>query len=248
MDDSAIRQIAEMGEPSIEEIHGHQYFVNHKAATLIEPPALETVQCFSLLQFVNLIVKAAAQVEQGNGIIVNVLRHNRVEAFFTKLGATRKYDTVAVADFSKIEQGFEDGRQEDQESFMISLMTGFIDTPAREELLKLASAVKNEATHTSDDDGYSQVANMKAGVTLTQEKKVKNLWKLKAMKTFPEIEQPEIQYILRLHKGRSEAPLFALYECDGKKWMVDATKMVRDYVVNQLKTALAEKAELVSVL
>lgn len=226
-----VQEIVKIGNTKVEEFDGVKFHVNPEGADALKYPKLEKMEAFSLQQMVNFI-KAG---ELGGKALVNVLSEKYVELVYQARGKNREVEVLAAADFSKIFEDFPFGRELVQEDFMIQLMTKFADTEERSALLGLSSSIKAEKISTSQDDGFSQTAAVKSGVHLQTEMKVKNLWKLKTFKTFPEVEQPVIQYILRLHQRGSEVPKFSLHPCDGGAWKIETTRAVRSYLVEQLK-------------
>jgi hypothetical protein len=237
MDADTITRIVDLAA-HVEEIDGKQFHVNQEAAHLIQFPQVETLQCFSLTQVLNFLV---GNTTEGLKLFVNVLSPTEVEVLDDELNENLRIMKCARADFSKAYKPFDGGTIMTQEDFVIHVMTKFVRGPAVEALLKLASSVKAEKVMTSDDDGYSQAASVKAGVSLVDSKTVKNLWSLPTYKTFPEIEQPVIPYVLRLHQRDTETPKFALYDADGGAWKIQTTGAIRDWFKQQLKTAgLAE--------
>lgn len=240
LNQETLEYVVGLDNSGVEEHEGHQFFVNHAGAKRLEFPNVETMTCFSLSQLLN-SVKASPPAESEQ-LLINAISFDKVEVIDGQLNLNQKIDRYALADFSSIYSGFPFGQRMDQESFIVNLMTKFDDSDERTELLQLVTSIRDQEIRTSDDDGYSQVANVKTGVSLVAEKKVKNLWKLRTFKTFPEIEQPVIPYILRLHDGRGSAPQFALYDCDGGAWKVQVTKAIREYCSNWLKSnELADK-------
>jgi hypothetical protein len=226
------------------------FFLNSQKVEALKFPELKAINCYSLTQFVN-AVKAYVQSkgeELKGKVLVNVINYNELEAHLDVVNENKAYDMIAESDF----QGkcdFDDvSDPRGQDEFFITVMKQFQDTTQREELLKLCSSLKAEKIATSDDDGVSQTASVKAGVHLSSKIEVKNNWVLKAQITFPEVEQPEVPYFLRLHQSREETPRLALYERDGGKWKVELTKTVRDHLVQKFKCELGETADKVIVL
>lgn len=245
----AIQKIVDLGSHAIEDIGRHQYHVSSRGATLVTVPAVETLKVFSLEQIVNFL-KSYFKEDDGDQdqLEVNILDHMNVEVIGRGLNDNCKIERFAESSIEDIFNDFPFGQKMSQEEFIINVMTKFVQDEQTEELLRLVSSIRSDKLQVSDDDGFSQVASTRAGVTLVNEKKVKNIWKLRTYKTFPEIEQPIIPYVLRLHQRGDEMPQFALYDCDGGQWKVETAKDVRQYLVNRLKLELGEKADRVSVL
>lgn len=256
IDESFIDKIVELSHSEIVELNDIEFLQTASEVKQVIFPAYATEKLFSLSQLVNLIQSRIKeqdkdQLETGESFtdeMVNVVAFNIVELRDAVYNENRQISVFGRADFSKAYTPFPFGKKMDQESFIIALMTAFGDTAERETMLKLVSSVKADRIKTSDDDGIGQVVATRAGVALTSNAEVKKIWKLQTFVTFPEVEQPTIPYLLRLHQVEDELPQFALYECDGGKWKVDMTISVREYLVNRLKNELKEKADRVVVL
>lgn len=244
-----IDKIEEMSTARIDEIDGRPVFVNSKGVQLIKIPPPEIQNLFSLTQLVNFIKMQVESDESADKYFVNVDSYHRVSlhqlAYLTDSGSIC---TVATADFSDMYAGFKFGEHKSQEQFIIDVMTKFQDTDERKKLLAFVSSVRAEKIKGSIDDGFSQSVAVKAGVSLVESKSVQNLWVLTPFMTFPEVHQPKVPYMLRLHQRDDELPKFALYECDGGLWRVNLTIDVREYLKKEIVTALGEKANLVTVL
>lgn len=245
----AIDKIEELAHAHelIQEIGDRQFHVSTKGAVAVEFPETATIEVFSLSQLVNLIESVHGDYgwsdESGHtdgGLLVNIDDFDKVSVMTKDVGENGDRETVAKADFSDVFEKFPFGQQLSQEDFIIKLMTQFEKDGNRDALMKMVLSVKAEKIQTSDDDGYSQVAAVKAGVHLQSEKKIDNLWVLKTYRTFCEVEQPAIPYILRLHQRDAELPKFALYPCDGGQWKVTLTLAIRGWLENQLKVKLGE--------
>jgi hypothetical protein len=246
LDDSGVLAISKLGDATnnVQEHNGKKYFVSRSGASLLETAKTESVKCFSLTQVINLLV---ANKENKNKIVINVLDYNHVQVIDLKRDEHEDLIVYADANFDKVYPSFPMERKMTNEDFIINVMTKFERNATSEQLLKLASNVKAEKLQTSDDDGYSQVATTKGGVVLSGTTNVKNIWELATYKTFPEVDQPVIPYVLRLHQqGGDSMPLFALYDCDGGAWKVKTTAAIREWLKLKLKDM--ELVEMVSVL
>lgn len=216
----------------VREIAGFPYHVSAQGASLIDTPMVDTHYCYSLTQLVNLVKYTCDGNE--NEFILNVKNFNVVTFHPATYNPVNRIETIAKADFSDVFDAFPTGEMLSQENMVLELMTKMERDPVTEAILKLISSVKAERLATSDDDGYSQTASFRTGVALTNEKDVKNLWQLRTYKTFPEIEQPLIPYVLRLHQRDEEMPKFSLNETGGGHWQVETTQKVRQFLFDQL--------------
>ena len=245
LDGNAINVIKDLAQSEIKTIGGHEYHVSSRGASLVEIPRLETLKVFSLTQVMNhLAITHKAEEKEGEAIddggvdiLINVDAPDQVTAMLAEPNANGDYQVISTAKLNSIIKPFDSQRQMSQSDFVLELLTKFQDTPERASLLKLVSNIRAEKIQSSDDDGFSQLVAVKAGVHLNEEVKVPNMFKLKTFKTFPEVDQPEIPYILRLKQRDTELPTFALYECDGGQWQIKTTEDVRVW----LQTAVINK-------
>lgn len=235
-DSTIIDAIADLGDAasSIQNIEGQTFHVSRKGAVAIKFPAVETLNCFSLTQIANYI--KTHTLEADRKLVLNVANFNLVQLHDDELDENQEITTFAESNFEDVYPAFPTERKMTQEDFIINVMTKFERDENCQQLLKLISNVKAEKTSTSDDDGYSQVATVKGGVMLSRTEEIKNIWELRTFKTFPEIEQPVIPYVLRLHQVGDNMPLFALYDCDGGAWKVKATANIRAWFEQRLKS------------
>lgn len=240
-----VQKIIDVAKFEVKEINGVQYYVGSDGAQMLMLPRVTETHLFSLKQIVNFAADLAQKSSEK--FTINVRSFDEVEIYSQSVAGPKVRDCHANSDISETFKTFPFGSKMTQEDFIIQLMTKFVQDDVTKELIKLVSTFKKDSEVKLDDDGFSQKATVKSGVALVKEASIKNLWVLKTYKTFPEIEQPSIPYILRLHDS-SSGPLFALYDCDGGAWKVDATARAREFIVNSLKPMLGEKFEQVNVL
>lgn len=238
LDGSAVDKIAELATAGdhIKIVEGREFHVNSKGAVAVEFPRHSADEVFSISQVVSWI-KNYLLTFSGLHLIVNVSSPDHVEVWDSEYNRNLEREALCESDFSGVYDKFPFGTQLSQEDFIIKLQTLFVATDARAQLMKTVAAVRAERVQMSDDDGVSQVAATRAGVVLTNKETIDNLWTLQTFQTFPEVEQPKIPYILRLHQREDELPKFALYPCDGGRWKVDSTIAVRAWLQEALTSS-----------
>lgn len=122
------------------------------------------------------------------------------------------------------------GGYQDREVFNIFLQSRFLDNEDRGVLLDFVSRLKEEISAEVEDDGVTQTAMVKTGVSRIGKAKVPNPVTLAPYRTFLEIEQPESPFIFRMRSGFQ----CALIEADGGAWRIEAKKRVKDYLTERL--------------
>lgn len=118
------------------------------------------------------------------------------------------------------------------DDFIIRLNSTFVVTNELREVLSYASklVVKN-SIHT-DDDGISQNATVKRGVStaMLEQKTAPSRVILCPHRTFTEIEQPSSPFVFRMKVSGESLPLCSLFEADGGAWKVDAGKSIKQWI------------------
>ena len=108
-----------------------------------------------------------------------------------------------------------------------------MSTESRDEVLKVVGNVTGESKLQQNDDGISQDVTVRSSVGTLEDIKLLNPVKLSPYRSFPEIDQVESQYVLRIQKDRDDIR-FALFEVDGKRWKREAIHKIRDYLIGNL--------------
>ena len=124
----------------------------------------------------------------------------------------------------------------DNERFCINLQSKFLSDPETDKdlVLKFAGTVENGTIAQYGDDGVTQRATVKTGITSKEAAVVPNPVKLRPYRTFMEVEQPTSDFIFRMKEGRNGGVECALFEADGGAWMIAATKAIKGYLEYEL--------------
>lgn len=208
-----------------------------KKSAHISPESIKFPSLAGLLAFVETATNAKTAAFTG---IKSTLSLHIVDHFHVELIGNLQEDNnnarfvyaVATPSF----ETFTFGRRYDSEEFYIALQSLFVDTPARETLLNLISEISDEHLTTKVDDGFSQAVKVKTGLAKFSNVEVKNPIPLRPFQTFPEIEQPELNLILRF-KSKPPEVLCALIAADGGMWKVTAEHSIAEYLAAALKKA-----------
>ena len=126
---------------------------------------------------------------------------------------------------------FKFGEFVDCEEAVIGLQAEFVVTPERDGVVKLLSSIKEGNVRETTDDGIGQEVVVRGGVTVADRATVPNPVRLRPFRTFPEVEQPESMFILRVRSaGEGSKPRVAFFDADGRKWRVDAIAAVLEFL------------------
>ena len=129
-------------------------------------------------------------------------------------------------------QGFPFGSWLDAESFSIKARSLFVINPDLERLLAYIGNIVTEESVQTTDDGITQKAVMKKGTSgaVMVESKIPSLFALKPYRTFPEIKQPESDFLFRIKTEKDMPPAFALFEADGGLWQIVAIEIIKSFL------------------
>lgn len=166
-------------------------------------------------------------------MIVHVKSPTRVRLYS---GLMEERDREVLFEAEALTPCFKYGEEYHQEAFLVALQACFEKNDDRESVSVLASNIVNAQKSTYSDDGISQQAVIKTGITSKGAAIVPNPVLLVPYRTFMEVEQPASNFVFRLSEGRDGVPVFKLVEADGGRWKVAAM----DNVYNYLKDALAD--------
>lgn len=119
------------------------------------------------------------------------------------------------------------GNWHDQENFAIEIASKFSDTPDTAYVLKMASILTNDASTSSEDDGFTQRVNVKAGLRMKEQTTLKPRVDLAPYRTFPEVPQPVSPFVFRARVTGEGTPALMLVEADGGMWKLQAIDAIR---------------------
>ncbi len=130
---------------------------------------------------------------------------------------------------------FEYGRYMDQESFIIALQAKFLPGEDRDLLLRFAGTVKDESIAEYGDNGVSQKATIKTGISTVGDAVVPNPVTLCPFRTFVEVKQPESRFVFRMRQSEGRGVECAVFEADGGAWKNAAMSNVKEYLKKELE-------------
>lgn len=164
-------------------------------------------------------------------MLVQVVSPTKVRVL-SMLDADRKREELV--DVEAMIPDFEYGRYMGNERFIIALQSKFIDNDDRALLLQFAGTVKDESIAQYGDDGVTQKATIKTGITSVGDAVVPNPVKLRPFRTFIEVEQPESAFVFRMRQAEGHGVECAIFEADGGAWKNAAMKSIKEYLQYEL--------------
>jgi hypothetical protein len=151
--------------------------------------------------------------------VVQVVSEAHVRILRPVVGARRQQ--FVYADAAPVLPSVMLGRFQDMESFLIQLLTSFVESEERERCQAQIGKLKPGLLSEIEDDGLTQSVSTREGLTRATTGKVVNRFGLTRFCTFPEVPQPAVPYVLRIRQvkdGEGLAATAALFEADGGAW------------------------------
>lgn len=124
---------------------------------------------------------------------------------------------------------FESNRYHPLEDFLVRVQSNFVNDLNLIELMKFLSGIADVSEMQVDDNGVTQTVKVKTGIVKVGETSIKNPVVLSPCITFSQIDQPAINYILRLKKNGGEI-LVALFDETSPAWKVSTIQKIKEYI------------------
>ena len=223
----AIEKIEELvGEPArrIVEINGHY----HTYGKFNKIPYLkaEAIKLSTLDGFIKYVNDYSKEAEDNFMVVVD--SHLMVSFRANAENEDRDFEVHAHCEASNFVTNFKFDREYDPEEFMIKLQTGFVQTPERDNLIKVAGSMSGDSESRIEDDGITQSTTV--GRAVKTKVQIKNPVTLKPFRTFQEIDQIASPFIFRIGRDMD----ISLYEGDSGGWKLDAMREISKYLKDNL--------------
>lgn len=228
----AIEKIEQMAKPFITDINGSTYASKNMYRIDTDLRA-DPIGCKTLTGLIDYIKANVDNFNGWHGYFLHVVNETTVE-LVSELDNDRRREKIIVAkaDVSKFDFGYFMGSEE----FTIGVQAKFADTEDRAAVLRFAGTAEDGTVTAYSDDGVTQKATVKKGISFREEKKVPSPCKLRPYRTFVEVEQPVSTFIFRM-KSTSSGIDCALYEADGGAWKMAAMGNIAKWLENALEIA-----------
>lgn len=222
----AIKYVVELGKTDFFNINGQDY--SNDNLRLIKDPIAEPFRIHTLTGIVDYIKQNIDKDVFNSKPFIHIKSYNSVFVM-AEMNKTkdRDYYIEAAPSVPKIEMNY----FHDIERFNIMLQSSFVRDENIEKILKVTGNIKEEQVMNFGDDGVSQQVTAKAGIARVENVVVPSPVLLSPFRTFPEIKQPTSKFILRMKDG----PKAALFEADGGAWKIDAIRLIKEYLQDNLE-------------
>ena len=224
----ALQYVVGLKTAEVLDINGERYVDKdvYRVDNELRASAIQMNTLTSLVDYLKAGVDTMAEK-----MLVQVVSPTKVRVL-SMLDADRKREELV--DVEAMIPDFEYGRYMGNERFIIALQSKFIDNDDRALLLKFAGTVKDESIAEYGDDGVTQKATVKTGITSVGDAIVPNPVKLRPFRTFVEVTQPESAFVFRMRQADGRGIECAIFEADGGAWKNVAMKSIKEYLQFEL--------------
>ena len=224
----ALQYVVGLKTAEVLDINGGKYVDKnvHRVDKELRASAIQMNTLTSLVDYLKAGVDSMA-----DKMLVQVVSPMKVRVL-SMLDADRKREELV--DVEAMIPDFEYGRYMGNGRFIIALQSKFIANDDRALLLQFAGTVKDESIAQYGDDGVTQKATIKTGITSVGDAVVPNPVKLRPFRTFIEVEQPESAFVFRMRQAEGHGVECAIFEADGGAWKNAAMKSIKEYLQYEL--------------
>jgi hypothetical protein len=129
------------------------------------------------------------------------------------------------------------GQYRSIEQTIVDLQAKFVLNVDLESTLAIIGNLKEEAVNSYSDDGVTQTVQTRQGISRVANTDIPSRLRLQPYRTFPEIEQPVGEFILRLRKSSDKdgGIVCALFESGYSTWQASAIGDISTYLTDELE-------------
>ena len=235
MNGEVVKEIAklEKEKKNLIEVNGKTYSTNqyYEVYSEYRPPALKVSSLYAIVDYLEKNIDKLKLDE----LLIIIESYNEVNLISNINGTNKarncylncKYDNDH--DNMKYYQGHEE--------FLINLRTNFAFTDDMGKILTYISKLKIDDSMEYADDGITQKASVKKGISgaLTDKQSLPSIVSLAQYKTFKEIEPLRSEYLFRVRNGGNQNIECALFPSDGKLWQHKYKLDIKSWLQEKIK-------------
>ena len=228
MDGTFVEALVKNTKPSIERftINGREYS-NTSLSKFYEPEIAE-LTVHTLAALTGYLGSGVAEITAAGKMLVHIVGPDCVKLLSESFGPWKQRDELMTVKL--LRDDFPFGCFLGQEEFSLKLAAMFVPNGDRELLIKAAGNLTDSSVVTSIDDGISQTVKMQTGIGNAENVLVQPYFWLAPWRSFPEIHQPESQFVFRMQPGAK----CALFEADGGAWKLSAVESISEWISGHL--------------
>lgn len=223
-------------DATVKEVGGVNYSVRDLKPVFFEPRP-DPVEVLTLTGLSDYIEKNVDELKRPE-LMLHVVNPKTVKLVSKICGVDRQRDTFAEANVDEELEEYPFGKFMPTEEFVIRLRSMYSPSPDLERVIAYTSNLFSGTNVVTEDDGITQTATVKVGVTgaLKKNEQAPVIVNLKPFRTFRELDQVESEFLFRVRvDGEGKAPVCALFEADGGRWRNFAVMAIRDWLAEKVK-------------
>lgn len=237
MDSSVIEKIVELRDDAARLMVGDIPFAREGLVPVIFEPRPEALEISTLTGLIDYL-KSPVDAIPHDQVMLHIAGPKEVRLISKINGAKRRRDNFATAKVDEKLREYPFGQYMDVEIFVIQLRSMFQMTPDLERIIAYTSNLASGTAIVTQDDGISQTATVKVGVSgaLKKNETAPVIVHLKPFRTFREIDQIDSEFLFRIKTDEDgKNPACALFEADGGKWRNDAVQEIRSWLEKNIE-------------
>lgn len=226
-----VEQFVMTRKPHITEHEGRHYLLKSEGMNEIAEPMMKCIGMTTLTGMVDFIEGRPRLFDgMNNPAILHIISPTEIELYDEAYGPFIQKHTYARSCALVPKISFDTFLS--QEQFVIQAQSCFVhgENDDLENVLSVSGNVREEAIKDTLDDGVSQVATVKSGVSVVKDIVLPKQVKLTPRRTFVEIDQPSSGFVYRVADG----PKIAIFEADGGAWRNEATQRIFTWFTDNL--------------
>ena len=229
MHGDAVKEIERLAQEAsiVKQVNGVNYSVK-KLNPVYFDPRPDTLQIQSLTGILDYL---ESNVDNWNleKFMIHIVDHETVNLITNICGESNKRNTVLTAKREGKDFPFEQWIE--QEKFIIFVRSLFMETNDRADILFQTSKISTDSAIKTGDDGVKQNIQIKKGISgaVLEAAEIKPIVKLKPCRTFPEIDQPESEFLFRMRESNGSVHC-ALFEADNAAWKNEARMSIKKFL------------------
>jgi hypothetical protein len=230
----AMKWIAEQAGPKTITVDGAEYseFTLHQVRKATPDP----LEISTLTGVVDYITADAHNIKAGPDVVIHV-KSTCVRVLSCLYGNAKQRDQYVSALVP--DPNFSPNRWYDRETFIIGLMTQFVNDGNVEALLKIVGKIVSKSVKERLDDGITQTVETRKGLSTAriENTDVANPWHLRPYRTFHEVEQPSSPFVFRMRESKDgkDGIKCALFEADADLWKLSAIASIKAWLEERLE-------------
>jgi hypothetical protein len=217
-------------QPDVITIDGREHLAIPAGWTVKEgilaPASLSAITLQAVVDYLTQV----AVPDAAPSLVVHVAAHNEVGILSVLDGAKRRARFLVASGGAPPSDLLPLKTWLSPDKMILGLLVVMEATKGRDDLIAMLSTLKDGRVLEANDDGIGQSITVSTGVTLVGSASLRAGIVLKPRWTFGEIEQPDVNFVIRAKSGEGESlPSFSLTLAD-VTWQAATILKIRDWL------------------